>query len=88
MRSGGWVSVLQDRKGLTTAHNEFHERTATKDIQLILPKRLTEKNMQALCQHVTYGESARRNLIHQFILVKEEKEFIKSKGCIQSWLGI
>ena len=53
MRSGGWVSVLQDRKGLTTAHNEFHERTATKDTQLILPKRLTEKNLQALCQHVT-----------------------------------
>ena len=85
MRSGGWVSALQDGKGVTLARDEFHERKANKNIQLILPKMLTEKNMQVLCQYVTYGASARRNLIHQFFPVKEEKGFIKSKGCTLSW---
>ena len=63
MGSGGWVSALQDGKGVTLARDKFHERTASNDIQLILPKRLTEKNMQVSCQYVTYGASAKRNLI-------------------------
>ena len=67
------MSALQDGKGVTLAHDEFHERKANKNIQLILPKMLTEKSMQVLCQYVTYGASARRNLIHQFFPVKEEK---------------
>ena len=88
MRSGGWVSALQDGKGVTLACNEFHEQKVSKDIQLILPKRLTEKNMQVLCQYVTYGTSAKRSLIHQFFPVKEEKRFIKAKSCTLLWLGI
>ena len=88
MRSGGWVSAAQDGKGVTLGCNKFHERTASKDIQVILPKRLTEKNTQVLCQYVTYGASARRNLIHQSFSVKDEKGFVKTKDCTPSWLGI
>ena len=87
MRPSGWVSPLQDGKGVTLAYNEFHEWTASKDIQLILLKRLTKKNMQVLCQYVTYGAPARRNLIHQFFPVKEEKRFIKLKDGTPSCLG-
>ena len=85
MRSGGWVS---DGRGVTLARDEFHERKANKIIQLILPKLLTEKNMQVLCQYVTCGASARRNLIHQFFPVKEEQGSIKSKSYTPSWPGI
>ena len=88
MRSGGWVSALDNGKDVTLARDKFHERTASKDIGLILPKRLTDKNMQVFCQYVIYGPSARRNLIHQLFPVKEEKVFIKSKCCISLWLGI
>ena len=84
MRSGGWVSALKDGKGVTLARDEFHKRTASKDIRLILQKRLNEKNMKVLCQYVTYGPSARWNLIHQFFPVKEEKGLIKSKCCTPS----
>ena len=88
MRTGGWVSALQDGKGVTLGCDKFHERTASKDIQLILPKRLTEKNTQVLCQYVTYGASARRNLIHQSFSVKEGNGFVKTKDCTPSWSGI
>ena len=80
MRSGGWVSASQDGKGVTLTCNKFHEQTTSKGIQLILPKRLTKKNMQVLCQYVTYGASARRNLSHQFFPVKEEKGFINQRA--------
>ena len=70
MRSGGWVSALEDGKDVTFARDEFPEQMAGQDIQLILPKRLTEKNMQVLCQYITYVASARMNLIHQFFPMK------------------
>ena len=82
------MSAVQDGKGVTLGCNKFHERTASKDIQVILPKRLTEKNTQVLCQYVTYCASARRNLIHQSFSVKDEKGFVKTKDCTASWLGI
>ena len=80
MRSGGWVSALRDGKGVTPARDEFHERMTSKDIQLNLPKRFTEKNMQVLCQYVTYGASARRNLIHQFFPRERVKRIYQIKG--------
>ena len=80
MRSSSWVSALQDGNGVTLARDEFHERMANKGMQLIFPKRLTEKNMQVLCQYVTYGASARRSLIHRFFRLKEEKSIYQIKG--------
>ena len=53
---------------------------ASKDIQLILSKRLTKKNMPVLYHYVTYGASARRNLSYQFFAMKGENGFITSKG--------
>ena len=38
---GAWVSTLQDRQGVSLARDEFHERTASKDIQLVMVKQLT-----------------------------------------------
>ena len=47
---GVWVSTLQDGQGVSLAHDKFHKRTASKDIQLVMSKQLTETNMQILTQ--------------------------------------
>ena len=47
---GVWVSTLQDGQGVSLAHDKFHERTSSKDIQLVMSKQLTETNMQILMQ--------------------------------------
>ena len=57
------MSALKDGKGVTLARDEFHERTASKDIQIIMPKQQTERNMQVLTQYVTYGATSRKNLL-------------------------
>ena len=38
---GAWVSTLQDRQGVSLARDEFQERTASKDMQLVMVKQLT-----------------------------------------------
>ena len=43
-----WVGTLQDGQGVSLARHEFRERTANKDIQLEMPKQLTETKMQIL----------------------------------------
>ena len=41
---GAWVSTLKDGKGVSLARDEFHERTASKYIQMVI-----------LTQYATYG---------------------------------
>ena len=86
LKSGAWVSALKDGKGVTLATDEYHERTASKDIQLVLPKRLTDKNMQVTTHYVTYGACSRRNFTEEFFQ-KIKETFRISKGCISSWLA-
>ena len=54
MQVGGWVSVLKDGKGVALARDEYHERTASKDIKLMFPKQLNQQNMEVL----TYRNSS------------------------------
>ena len=56
---GAWISTLKDGKGVSLARDEFHEKTASKDIQMVMPRKLTEGNMQILTQYATYGATSR-----------------------------
>ena len=46
---GGWVSALKKGQMVSLARDEFHERTASKDIQLFMPGNQTKENMEVLC---------------------------------------
>ena len=87
LKAGAWVSALKDGRGVTLARDEYHEWTASLDIQVILPKQLTAKNMQVLTQYVTYGATARRNLLDQIFPKKKSSVFKLSKGCTVSWIN-
>ena len=41
----GWDSAMKKVKMHTLARDEFHEGTASKDIQLIIPRSQTKRNM-------------------------------------------
>ena len=88
LEAGAWVGAFKDGKRVALARDEFHERTASNDIQLVMPKQLTTKNMQVLIQYVTYGATARNNLINQFLPEANELESFKlSKGCTKTWIN-
>ena len=82
------MSALKDGKGVTLARDEFHERTASKDIQIIMPKQQTERNMQVLTQYVTYGATSRKSLLKELFCEHELSGFKLAKGCTRSWLNI
>lgn len=57
LEGGAWVSALKDGKEVTLVRDESHERTASKDIEIVMPKQLTPTNMQILKQYSTYSAS-------------------------------
>ena len=83
--NGAWVRALKDGQGVTLARDEYHERTASKNIQLIMPKQLTKKNMEVLTQYATYGARSRENMLAE-IFGKEKSGFELAKGCSRRWL--
>ena len=42
LKAGAWVSALKDGKGKTLACDEYHKRTASKDIKFEMPKQRKE----------------------------------------------
>ena len=80
-----WVDTLQDRQGVSLARDEFRERTASKDIQLEMPKQLTETKMQILTQYVNYGVTTRKNFLRHFFPETKSSSFKLTKGCTPSW---
>ena len=77
---GGWVSALRDSSMATLARDEFHERTASKDIQFYMPRNQTKKNMEVVCHYLTIGAKLRKTLLEE-ILGKSTKPSFFSKGC-------
>ena len=69
---GRWVSALQDSQMATLARDEFHGRTASKDIQLMMPRNQTKQNMEVVCHYLTVGAKIRKTFLEQ-ILGKENK---------------
>ena len=61
LEAGSWVSCLKDGKGKCLARDEYHERTASKDIKFEMPKQLTKNNMDVLTIFCTYGATGRRS---------------------------
>ena len=83
---GAWLSTLQDGQDVSLARDEFYERTASKDIQLVMPKHLTKTNMQILTQYVICGATTRRNFLRNFFPETKPSSFKLAKGCTPSWL--
>ena len=81
LRAGGWVSCLKEGKGVCLARDEYHERTASKDIKFAMPKQVTGKNLEVLTNYSTYWATGRRNFIHKFFQNDSSSKFRLSKGC-------
>ena len=77
---GEWVSTLQDRQDVSLASDEFYERTASKDLQSVMPKQLTKT------QYITYGATTRRNFLRNFFPETKPSSFKLAKECTPSWL--
>ena len=86
LKAGAWVSALTDSRGATLARDEYHERTASLEIKLRMPKQLTKKNMQVLTQYVTYSAATRNNLLAEIFRTNDRSQFEISKGCRRTWV--
>ena len=86
LKTGARVSALTDSRGATLARDEYHERTASLQIQLRMPKQLTKQNMQVLTQYVTYSASTRNNLLAEIFRNNDRSQFQLSKGCRRNWV--
>ena len=83
------VSTLQDGQGVSRdglTRDEFLERTASENIQLVMPKQLTKTNMQILKQYVTCGATTRRNFLRHFFPEAKSSSLKLAKGCTPSFL--
>ena len=78
LRVGGWVSCLKDGKGVSLARDEYHERTASKDIKFSMPKQVNEKNLEVLTNFSTYSATGRRNFVHEFFRNNVDNKFRSS----------
>lgn len=85
LKSGGWVSALRDGKMVSLARDEFHERTASKDIQLVMPRNQTKANMEVVCHYLPYSACIRKSLLEE-ILGKSNHSFIP-KGCGKKFIN-
>ena len=67
------------------ARDEYHERTASRDIKFVMPKQLTKQNMEVITQYSTYGARVRNNFLHEFFSIRSSP-FELAKGCSRKWL--
>ena len=58
---GGWVSTLKDGQMVSLARDEFHERTASTNIQLIMPRNQTKKNMEVVAHYLSNRQCSNQN---------------------------
>ena len=69
------------------ARDEYHERTASKDIKLVLPKYITEKNMESVAHFAPLGAMLRLNFIQEILGIKELRNNFPTKGCTSNFLN-
>ena len=83
----GWVSALRDGYMVGLARDEFHERTASKDIQLIMPRNLSRENMKVVTHFFSFSAMLRKTLLQEIIGKKAKVVAIK-KGCAKNFINI
>ena len=81
----GWVSILRDGKMVCLARDEYHERTASLHIQLVMPRNPTPTNMLVVTQYLTYGAKLRKQFLEE-VLAKMPYKPRFSKGCGKNFL--
>ena len=82
---GGWVSTLKDGQMVSLARDEFHERTTSEDIQLLMPRNQTKKNMEVVAHYLNVSAHIRTTLLEN-IIGKTHLAPFPSKGCGKSEL--
>ena len=84
----GWVSALSDGNMNYLGRDENHERTASSDIKVVLPKYVTETNIQAVTHFLPVSAKLRANFIQEILGISATKHTFPSKGCTQNFLEL
>ena len=83
----GWVSSLSDGNANYLSEDEFHERTASKDIKLIIPKFFSETNIEAISHVITINAKQRCNFIEEILGIEPREHFL-TQGCTPNFLKL
>ena len=80
-----WVRVLKDGKVVGLSEDEFHERTASLDLQLIVPRQQTKRNMEVVVHYLPFSAHMQRNCKSSMI-GKKPKVRETRKACSKSFV--